>query len=33
MARRGQEECRERFDAARMVDELEKVYARALAKS
>lgn len=31
MAARGREECRERFSTQRMVDELEKVYAAALA--
>jgi hypothetical protein len=30
MAARGGEECRVRFSAERMVDELERVYARAL---
>jgi glycosyltransferase involved in cell wall biosynthesis len=33
MAARGREECRVRFSAERMVDELEKVYARALAQA
>jgi glycosyltransferase involved in cell wall biosynthesis len=32
LAARGREECRERFSAERMLEELEQVYARALGR-